>query len=167
MPFVVSVPAERIKQAGEVARRVELRRIRLAGFNLDVPDVSTTKEKGQQGRGLSLKLHVKPKLIRKPITRNSLSASVTFRAIAIAHRKLGQRAIAQWSAAYHVEYAIVDPNYKPKVHVAEAFVETNVLVNCWPYWREFSDSIIHRIGLPPLQLPLLFIAPTPTKHPRQ
>ena len=38
-----------------------------------------------------------------------------------------------------------------------AFVRTNGMLNVWPYWREFVQSVTGRAGLPPLTLPLFRI----------
>ena len=35
------------------------------------------------------------------------------------------------------------------------FAETNGIYNAWPYWREFVQSTLARMGLPPVVLPLL------------
>ena len=35
------------------------------------------------------------------------------------------------------------------------FAETNGIFNIWPYWREFVQSIVARMGLPPVMLPVL------------
>ena len=35
------------------------------------------------------------------------------------------------------------------------FAETNGIYNAWPYWREFVQSTLARMGLPPVALPLL------------
>lgn len=35
------------------------------------------------------------------------------------------------------------------------FAETNGIYNAWPYWREFVQNIVARMGLPPVLLPVL------------
>ncbi len=35
------------------------------------------------------------------------------------------------------------------------FAETNGIFNIWPYWREFVQSLVARMGLPPVMLPVL------------
>ncbi len=42
-----------------------------------------------------------------------------------------------------------------------AFATTNGMLNVWPYWREFVQSITGRAGLPPLTLPLFRIRIVP------
>lgn len=41
------------------------------------------------------------------------------------------------------------------------FASTNGMLNVWPYWREFVQSITSRAGLPPLTLPLFRIRIVP------
>lgn len=43
-----------------------------------------------------------------------------------------------------------------------AFANTNGMLNVWPYWREFVQSITSRAGLPPLTLPLFRVRIAPT-----
>jgi len=37
----------------------------------------------------------------------------------------------------------------------EIFINVNIQMNTWPYFREFVQSMLQRIGYPPLTLPLL------------
>ncbi len=41
-----------------------------------------------------------------------------------------------------------------------AFAEMNGVFNVWPYWREFIQSMVTRMNLPPLTLPLFRLADT-------
>ncbi|MBW8002509.1 MAG: hypothetical protein FVQ80_10875 [Planctomycetes bacterium] len=36
----------------------------------------------------------------------------------------------------------------------EAFGDTNGIYNAWPYWREFVQNTVARMGLPPLTIPV-------------
>jgi preprotein translocase subunit SecB len=44
----------------------------------------------------------------------------------------------------------------------KAFATTNGMLNVWPYWREFVQSVTSRAGLPPLTLPLFRVHIMPT-----
>jgi hypothetical protein len=37
----------------------------------------------------------------------------------------------------------------------KVFADTNGVFNAWPYWREFLQSTLQRMALPPIVLPLL------------
>lgn len=42
----------------------------------------------------------------------------------------------------------------------EAFAESNGVYNAWPYWREYVQSMIARMNLPPLTIPVFrLVAP--------
>lgn len=45
-----------------------------------------------------------------------------------------------------------------------AFAEINSVFNAWPYWREFLQSSLSRMGMPTLTVPVLRI---PTKPPEE
>ena len=36
----------------------------------------------------------------------------------------------------------------------EAFANTDAVYHAWPYWREFVQSSMARMGLPPIMIPL-------------
>ena len=46
----------------------------------------------------------------------------------------------------------------------EQFANLNGIYNAWPYWREFVQNIIGRMGLPPLTMPVFRIVQTPPKE---
>lgn len=46
----------------------------------------------------------------------------------------------------------------------EAFGNTNGIYNAWPYWREFVQNTVARMGLPPLTIPVFrLISPKASK----
>lgn len=45
----------------------------------------------------------------------------------------------------------------------QAFGNTNGVFNAWPYWREFVQNTITRMGLPPLTIPLFRLTPIKKK----
>ena len=46
---------------------------------------------------------------------------------------------------------------------ARAFKDGNAVFNMWPYFREYLQSSIQRMGLPPLTAPFLRLQPKPRK----
>jgi hypothetical protein len=50
-------------------------------------------------------------------------------------------------------------NFRPKPEELGAFSRTNAMFNSWPYWREFVQSTVARMCLPPLTIPLFRVAP--------
>jgi preprotein translocase subunit SecB len=66
-------------------------------------------------------------------------------------------------AAYTIPSDVVSSSKQIK-----AFATTNGMLNVWPYWREFVQSITNRAGLPPLTLPLFrvqYVKPPAPKTP--
>ena len=49
--------------------------------------------------------------------------------------------------------------YRPTPEAVKAFKEGNAVFNCWPYFREYVQSTVSRMDLPPLTLPLLRLMP--------
>lgn len=47
----------------------------------------------------------------------------------------------------------------------KAFAMSNGMLNVWPYWREFVQSITSRAGLPPLTVPLFRVHRKPLPAP--
>jgi preprotein translocase subunit SecB len=62
----------------------------------------------------------------------------------------GLRVEATFGLAYQVE----SHENVADEHVA-AFCRQVALTHAWPYWREFVQSMIGRMGLPPLHIPLM------------
>lgn len=53
-----------------------------------------------------------------------------------------------------VEYKLRDLDGVEEQHV-EAFARMNGIYNTWPYWREYVQSAVGRMGLPPVTLPVM------------
>ena len=50
----------------------------------------------------------------------------------------------------------------------DSFGNSNGVYNAWPYWREFVQNTIARMGLPPLTIPVFRLVPMKqTKPPRR
>lgn len=63
-------------------------------------------------------------------------------------RKLFVVIQAVFIAAYHI-------GQQPSDEVLNAFLERNVRLNTWPFFRELAYSSLTRMNLPPLVLPVL------------
>ena len=57
------------------------------------------------------------------------------------------------SALFRVTYGISSLAELTNEHI-DAFGELNGVYNVWPYWREYVQSTILRMGLPPLVVPV-------------
>jgi hypothetical protein len=56
-------------------------------------------------------------------------------------------------AKFVISYSLDKLDDLNQEHV-EAFAGTNGVYNAWPYWREFVQNTIARMGLPPLTIPV-------------
>lgn len=59
---------------------------------------------------------------------------------------------------YEVEYAL-EEGFEPSPIQIKAFKDGNAIFNAWPYFREFLQSSVQRMGLPPLVVPFLRLQP--------
>jgi len=58
-------------------------------------------------------------------------------------------------AATHLVTYLVREGHTPSVEALTAFSQINAAYNAWPYWREFLQSALQRLELPPFVAPLL------------
>jgi hypothetical protein len=56
-------------------------------------------------------------------------------------------------ASFELSYSLASFDDIDDSHI-QAFGELNGIYNGWPYWREFVQSTLSRMGLPPLTLPV-------------
>ena len=62
--------------------------------------------------------------------------------------------------AYEVDYVLREGFEISSVHV-KAFKDGNAIFNAWPYFREYLQNNLQRMGLPPLTAPFLRLQPKP------
>jgi hypothetical protein len=72
-------------------------------------------------------------------------------------------------SAFDADYEIEDRSFSPTPESITAFKDGNAIFNCWPYAREFVQSMTGRMAVHPPPLPLLRFVPksddTKTKAP--
>lgn len=68
--------------------------------------------------------------------------------------------------AYEVDYALRDGFEISSEHV-KAFKDGNAIFNAWPYFREYLQNNLQRMGLPPLTAPFLRLQPKPQPRKRE
>lgn len=70
--------------------------------------------------------------------------------------KMSAGDLVRIEAEFILEYALdKSPFGEVSDEVATAFGKMTGVYNAWPYWREYVQSTIGRLGLPPLTLPLI------------
>lgn len=69
-------------------------------------------------------------------------------------------AVARVACTYELDYQL-QKSFEPSAKQVRAFKEGNVIFNCWPYFREYLQESIQRMGYPPLTAPFLRVLPSP------
>jgi hypothetical protein len=70
--------------------------------------------------------------------------------------------IASLECTYAVDYQLRE-GFEPSPKQVKAFKDGNVIFNCWPYFREYLQESVQRMGFPPLVAPFLRVQPKPPK----
>jgi hypothetical protein len=100
-------------------------------------------------------------------TANLIDGTNSFRVLfghAIHGRRGTEGPEVQIDATFEVVYSFPpETTPVPAADEMQAFAETNALMNCWPYWRELVQTMVAKMGLPPLVVPLLRWVPPPPK----
>ena len=68
--------------------------------------------------------------------------------------------------AYEVDYLLREGFEITPEHV-KAFKDGNAIFNTWPYFREYLQNNLQRMGLPPLTAPFLRLQPKPKPRKRE
>ena len=68
--------------------------------------------------------------------------------------------------AYEVDYVLNEDFEITPEHV-KAFKDGNAIFNAWPYFREYLQNNLQRMGLPPLIAPFLRLQPKPKPRKRE
>lgn len=70
--------------------------------------------------------------------------------------------IASLECTYVVDYQLRE-GFEPSPKQVKAFKDGNVIFNCWPYFREYLQESVQRMGFPPVVAPFLRVQPKPPK----
>lgn len=154
---------EQVKGAKRLMARSEVDSIRLieargAYFPPDGCIISRSK-RGQQ------LLHVStghPRARGELLEGNHLKVLVKFRLEGRRGPNTDSELALRIGAAFELIYSFPG-DVHPTPHEIDAFCNTNVLLNSWPYWREFVQNTVSRMNLPPLTIPLFRLTPIISK----
>ena len=75
-------------------------------------------------------------------------------------------AVVLVECAYEVDYVLREGFEITPEHV-KAFKDGNAIFNAWPYFREYLQNNLQRMGLPPLTAPFLRLQPKPKPRKRE
>jgi preprotein translocase subunit SecB len=161
-PVHATSPPSKMLLAAFVASRIQIKAVRL---------VETSARQVVSGDKLpqQLDLAIKTEASLDPET---LKIAVDVRcSLAARYADAGQEAQVPVSiaAVFRVEYSCDSSQNLTKESI-DAFGELNGVYNVWPYWREYVQSVLVRMGLPPLTIPVFrpmsdsWPIPRPSSH---
>jgi hypothetical protein len=123
-----------------------LRQVELQSIVLDTCSVKTNR--GNIGSNMKLDIQHKVGYALKEETLSVISSSYDFSATKSSKKDFALKVMC----VYRVELTSGKPITDDFM---EIFAKINVQTNTWPYFREFMQSMLQRIGYPPLTLPFL------------
>jgi len=110
-------------------------------------------EAGKTKIGLEIKCDIKHEVDKK---NSIIIVFPDFRLKGYHEKQQKEEPILNIEAVFVLIYRISSFTDLGKEHF-EAFANTNGIYNAWPYWREYVQNTIARMGLPPLTIPVFRI----------
>ena len=123
-----------------------LKQVELEAIVLDSCSVKTNRN----NIGSTMKLDIRHKVAYKIEKETSavITSSYSLTATKTTKKDFALKAACVYRVVLSSERPITDA-------FMEIFTKINIQMNTWPYFREFVQSMIQRVGFPPLTLPLL------------
>ena len=161
--IVIEQTPDDVKLAFEVHQNAAIDRLRLARArvsSLAIDAIPNTR--------IAVKFNFKSKALDAP--PNILRLEITFRMVGIQDVEAGdaERAlmpvagkpeqVVSVECAFDVDYTLREGFDVTPEHV-KAFKDGNAIFNAWPYFREFLQNNLLRMGLPILTAPFLRLQP--------
>ncbi len=134
------------KELKALIAAVELEGVRL----IESSAFATVRSPGEVGPGeLSIEWNARAKksggnrfIVRAGIQMN-------LQRVASAASKPAVRVEATFELTYSLR-----PDFKAGAKLLAEFAAVNGVYNAWPYWREYIQDVVTRMGLPPITLPV-------------
>lgn len=164
--IVIEQNHDETKLAYEVHQNGDLSRLRLSRAKV----VSAAIDKAPKSH-ISISFNFKSKQLSAPA--NILRLEIAFRMTGTEEKEMGE-AVAKGTSqedkkphyvvlvecAFEVDYDLHEGFQLTPEHV-KAFKDGNAIFNAWPYFREYLQNNLLRMGLPPLIAPFLRLQPKP------
>ncbi|MCC6390027.1 MAG: hypothetical protein IT167_05450 [Bryobacterales bacterium] len=164
--IIIEQNQDETRLAFEVNQNAAIRRIRLARAKV------ASQAMGERATApISVVFNFKSKEITAPA--GILRLEIAFRMTGVeekeerkrrpAGKKVGDKRetpVVLVECAYEVDYLLREGFLITPEHV-HAFKEGNGIFNVWPYFREYLQNNLQRMGLPPLTVPFLRLLPKP------
>ncbi len=164
--IVIEQAPEETRQAFEVHQNAAIERIRLA--RAKVVSRSLTEAPSAP---IAVTFTFKSKAIEAP--DDILRLEIAFRMAGVEEpddeapgTRRGQpeakkpEPVVSLECAYEVDYAL-DADFEITPDHVRAFKDGNAIFNAWPYFREYLQNSLQRMGMPPLTAPFLRLQPKP------
>jgi len=148
MSFIAEISEQDVLRGGRVAGLSELRQITMIEAKAVLASDLLDQQVSASGLAAELKRRTKVTIDKS----NTLRGIVGFRLIARAKQKNKPKPLVDISATYLAEYQLAQ-GFTPSEAECRAFLSSNVILNCWPYWREYVQTTVARMNLPPITLP--------------
>ncbi len=154
--ILIAQDEQQTRLAFEVHRNADLSRIRLARSRVESAPL---EEFGKEP--LSLDFRFRPR--REKGTEGLLRLAVHFQMAAKA-RDSG-KPVVRVEAVFEADYELAQ-GFQPTDEQVKAFQGGNAIFNVWPYFREYLQTTLVRMSLPPLTAPFLRLVPKPPRRRR-
>ena len=100
--------------------------------------------------GEQLKIFIEDSVHHLPSHEDALEVNIKYTLHATATTKRDYA--LKLECSYQLKYESVDPL---PTEFVEIFLDVNLKLNTWPYFREYVQNMVSRMNLPPLTLDLL------------
>jgi hypothetical protein len=165
--IVVEQMQDETKLAFEVHRNAAINRVRLARAKAASQAIDEAPKSH-----ISVEFAFKSKPLSAP--PNVLRLEIAFRMAGVKEQAKGREAapdkkpetLVSVECAYEVDYSLREGFEATAEHV-EAFKDGNAIFNAWPYFREYLQNNLQRMGFPPLTAPFLRLQPKPQLRERK
>jgi hypothetical protein len=159
--ITIQQSAKEMALAAEVNRNAAICAVRLSHSRM----TSRALDEPPKGR-IQVRFTVKSRPVDGP--KGKLRVRVDFRMMGelepqqAPEGRAKKERIVSVECSYAVDYQLRE-GFEPSIKQIKAFKDGNVIFNSWPYFREYLQESIQRMGFPPLTAPFLRVQ---TKSPR-
>ena len=157
--IVIEQEVDAVKLAVEVHRNATLAEMRMSRANMNSnPLVSIDHG------AIAVEFKFKAKALE--IGKDRLVVEVAFSMVGAesAAKELSEKraVVVKVECAFQATYNL-SPEFQLSTEHAEAFLNGNAIFNTWPYFREYLQSSLTRMGYPALVAPFVVMKPKPRK----
>jgi len=162
-PITIEQTQEEMALAFHVHGNAAISAVRLSRAKL------ASRPLGEELKGpIAIKFVIKSRSVDAP--KGMLRVEVDFRMIGELEAKPGaegkpvkkRETVVSVECTYEVDYQLRE-GFEPSAKEVKAFKDGNVIFNCWPYFREYLQESVQRMGFPALTAPFLRVQPKPPK----